>query len=65
MFRMVTPPIIRGHVTVITESGTGETVSATFRCRGAITRDECTSKAHFEFQTNQFSFCDYYCETIF
>jgi hypothetical protein len=35
MFRMVTPPIIGGHVTVITESGTGQTVFATFRCRGA------------------------------
>jgi hypothetical protein len=34
MFRAVTPPIIRS--TAITASGTGQTVSATFRYRGAV-----------------------------
>ena len=31
MLRVVTPPIIRAHITVITVSGTGQTVSATSR----------------------------------
>jgi len=36
MYRVVTPPIIRAHITVITASGTGQTVSANFRYRGAV-----------------------------
>ena len=29
-------PSSGAHITVITESGTGQTVSATFRCRGEV-----------------------------
>jgi hypothetical protein len=37
MFRVVTPPIIRSTCnSVITASGTGQTVSATFRFAGAV-----------------------------
>jgi len=36
MFRVVNAPIIKAHITVITASCTGKTVSATFRCRGAV-----------------------------
>jgi len=36
MFRLVTPPIIRINITVITASGTGQPAFATFHCRGAV-----------------------------
>ena len=42
MFRVVTPPIIRSSITVITASGTGQTVSATFRYRGEDGTDATT-----------------------
>ena len=39
VFRVVTPPIIRSTITVITASDTGQTVSANFRYRGEVETD--------------------------
>jgi len=36
MFRVVTSPIIKTNITVITASGIGQTAFATFRCHGAV-----------------------------